>query len=51
VVIQAPPHLRPSPGERLTLTAEPGRVFLFDATSGDVLDAAGDDVRRTAQES
>ncbi len=50
VVIQAPPNLRPAPGERLTLTAEPGRVFLFDATSGDVMNAAGDDVRRTAQE-
>jgi sn-glycerol 3-phosphate transport system ATP-binding protein len=50
VVIQAPPHLRPAPGEKLTLTADPGRVFLFDATSGDVMNAAGDDVRRTAQE-
>lgn len=37
LVVQAPAGLRPTPGERLTLTAEPHRVFLFDAVSGDVL--------------
>ncbi len=48
VVVQAPPNIRPAPGERLTLTVEPGRVFLFDATSGAALDAAGDDQRQAA---
>jgi sn-glycerol 3-phosphate transport system ATP-binding protein len=50
MVIQAAPHLRPAPGERLSLTVEPGRVFVFDATSGAVLDPAGDDLRRTVHE-
>jgi sn-glycerol 3-phosphate transport system ATP-binding protein len=41
MVIQAPPSVRPVPGERLTLTPDPDSVFTFDATSGTVLrDAA-----------
>jgi hypothetical protein len=50
VVIQAPPQLRPAPGERLTLDVEPGRIFVFDATSGAVLQTAAGDVRTTGQE-
>jgi hypothetical protein len=49
-VIQAPPQLRPAPGERLTLDVEPGRIFVFDATSGAVLQTAAGDVRTTGQE-
>jgi sn-glycerol 3-phosphate transport system ATP-binding protein len=50
MVIQAAPHLRPAPGERLALTVEPARVFVFDATSGAVLGSAADNVLRTGQE-
>ncbi len=36
VIMQASPDLHPEPGERLTLTAAPERIFLFDAESGEV---------------
>jgi sn-glycerol 3-phosphate transport system ATP-binding protein len=34
VVVQAEPDISPRPGERLTLTAAPKHVYLFDAATG-----------------
>jgi sn-glycerol 3-phosphate transport system ATP-binding protein len=34
IVVQAPPDVRPAPGQRLSLVTEPRHVYLFDATSG-----------------
>jgi sn-glycerol 3-phosphate transport system ATP-binding protein len=34
MVVQAEPHVRPEPGERLSLTASPEHVFVFDAETG-----------------
>lgn len=37
VVVQAGPDIRPAPGQRLTLAAEPKHIYLFDATTGAAL--------------
>jgi sn-glycerol 3-phosphate transport system ATP-binding protein len=42
VVVQAAPDLKPEPGQRLALVAEPEHVYLFDAGTGAVL---GEDER------
>ncbi len=34
IVVQAGPDVRPEPGQRLALTAEPDRIYLFDAATG-----------------
>ena len=34
IVVQADPDVRPGPGQRLRLTAEPKHVYLFDAATG-----------------
>jgi ABC-type sugar transport system ATPase subunit len=41
VVVQAEPDIRPRPGERLTLTAEPKHVYLFDAATGAAMEDTG----------
>ena len=41
VVVQAGPEVKPQPGERLTLTADPRHVYLFDAASGATLGDPG----------
>jgi sn-glycerol 3-phosphate transport system ATP-binding protein len=38
IVVQADPDVRPRPGERLTLSADPKHVYLFDAATGSALD-------------
>ncbi|HET6878475.1 MAG TPA: sn-glycerol-3-phosphate ABC transporter ATP-binding protein UgpC [Jatrophihabitans sp.] len=37
VVVQADADISPHPGQRLTLTAEPKHIYLFDATTGAAL--------------
>ena len=37
IVVQAAPDIKPQPGQRLTLTAEPKDVYLFDAETGAAL--------------
>jgi sn-glycerol 3-phosphate transport system ATP-binding protein len=34
IVVQADPDVRPGPGQRLTLSADPKHIYLFDATTG-----------------
>ncbi len=36
-VARVPPDTRPRVADRLTLAADPGRMHLFDATTGSVL--------------
>jgi sn-glycerol 3-phosphate transport system ATP-binding protein len=37
IVVQADPDVRPGPGQRLTLSADPKHIYLFDATTGSAL--------------
>jgi sn-glycerol 3-phosphate transport system ATP-binding protein len=41
IVVQAPPEVRPGPGQRLTLAAKPEHIYLFDATTGMALKSHG----------
>jgi ABC-type sugar transport system ATPase subunit len=34
LILQAPPDVRPMPGEQLRLTAEPESLYVFDAATG-----------------
>ena len=38
VTIRLDPEHRPTPGDRITVTADPGRIHLFDAVTGERLD-------------
>ena len=37
IVVQADPDVRPTPGQRLSLSAEPKHIYLFDAGTGTAL--------------
>ncbi len=37
VIVQAPPHIRPEPGDEVTLRFDPARTYLFDGDSGAAL--------------
>ena len=41
IVVQAAPDIRPAPGRRLTLTADPKHIYLFDASTGAALNNDG----------
>jgi multiple sugar transport system ATP-binding protein len=41
IVVQAAPDIRPEPGRRLTLTADPKHIYLFDASTGAALNNDG----------
>jgi multiple sugar transport system ATP-binding protein len=37
LTVRTPVSVRPSPGETVTLTIDPGKIYLFDAESGDAI--------------